>query len=149
LQKKRSSSKLNPPRTQAARREATSRAILDAAETLFSRHGRDGVTIKAVAKEVGVNTALIHYYYDDLEKMFLAVWNRRAAIVNPLLRRCLPPTHPPSALSPAAADGRRYRGSACVLPNATRPGEMVGINGGSHLSSAESSDVIFVSTYRS
>jgi AcrR family transcriptional regulator len=35
--------------------------ILDAAESLFARHGFHGVTIRQVAAEAGVDTALIHY----------------------------------------------------------------------------------------
>ena len=38
-------------------------AILDAAEGLFSRHGFHGVTVRQVAAESGVDTALIHYYF--------------------------------------------------------------------------------------
>lgn len=72
------------PRTQAERRETTMQAILDVAEMQFAHHGRDGVTIKAVAAAAGVNTALIHYYFEDLEGLFEAVWARRASVINPV-----------------------------------------------------------------
>ena len=50
--------------------------ILDAAELLFSRHGLYGVTLKDVAKLVGVH----HYYFDDKAKLFDAVFSRRAHV---------------------------------------------------------------------
>ncbi|TCM07424.1 TetR family transcriptional regulator [Sphingomonas sp. PP-CC-3G-468] len=73
-----------PARTQSERREATIQVILDEAETLFAYHGRDGVTIKAIASAAGVTPALINYYFDGLENIFEAVWSRRASILNPI-----------------------------------------------------------------
>jgi AcrR family transcriptional regulator len=57
-------------------------AILDAAEDLFSRHGFYGVTVRQVAAEVGVDTALIHYYFGAKRELFDAVFARRAEILN-------------------------------------------------------------------
>ncbi len=57
-------------------------AILDAAEALFARHGFYGVTIRQVAAEAGVDTALIHYYFGAKRELFDAVFLRRAEIVN-------------------------------------------------------------------
>jgi AcrR family transcriptional regulator len=73
-----------PARTQSERREATIQVILDEAETLFAYHGRDGVTIKAIAAAAGITPALINYYFDGLENIFEAVWSRRASILNPI-----------------------------------------------------------------
>jgi AcrR family transcriptional regulator len=56
--------------------------ILDAAEGLFARHGFYGVTIRQVAAEAGVDTALIHYYFGAKRELFDAVFLRRAEIVN-------------------------------------------------------------------
>ena len=58
------------------------RAILDAAEQLFSAHGVYGVTTRQVAAEAGVDTALIHYYFDSKRGLFDAVFARRAEILN-------------------------------------------------------------------
>jgi AcrR family transcriptional regulator len=58
------------------------RAILDAAEQLFSAHGFYGVTTRQVAAEAGVDTALIHYYFDSKRGLFDAVFARRAEILN-------------------------------------------------------------------
>ncbi len=69
-------------RAQSERREETSNQILDAAEHLFAHHGRDGVTLRAIASAAGVDTALVHYYFGDKEGVFRAVWNRRASVLN-------------------------------------------------------------------
>src|SRR5436190_1309706 len=57
-------------------------AILDAAEGLFSRHGFHGVTVRQVAAEAGVDTALIHYYFGAKRELFDHVFARRAEILN-------------------------------------------------------------------
>jgi AcrR family transcriptional regulator len=57
-------------------------AILDAAEALFSRHGFHGVTVRQVATEAGVDTALIHYYFGAKRELFDQVFARRAEILN-------------------------------------------------------------------
>jgi Transcriptional regulator len=57
-------------------------AILDAAEALFSRHGFYGVTVRQVAAEAGVDTALIHYYFGAKRELFDSVFARRAEILN-------------------------------------------------------------------
>jgi AcrR family transcriptional regulator len=56
--------------------------ILDAAEDHFSKHGFWGVTIREVAQEAKVDTALLHYYFDTKQGLFDAVFARRAEIVN-------------------------------------------------------------------
>lgn len=71
-------------KAQAERREETRNAILGAAEFLFAHHGRDGVTIKAIAARAGVDSALVHYYFTDKDGVFRAVWSRRTAVLNPL-----------------------------------------------------------------
>lgn len=76
--------KRRPRKPQALRRQETSNAILDTAERLFAHHGRDGVTIKAIAEEAGVDAALIHYYFNDKDGVFRAVWARRTAVLNPV-----------------------------------------------------------------
>ncbi len=54
--------------------------ILDEAEYLFSRHGLYGVTLKDVAKRVGVHHTLLNYYFDDKKKLFDEVFARRAQV---------------------------------------------------------------------
>lgn len=69
-------------RAQSERREEATNTILDAAEKLFALHGRDGVTLKAIATAASVDTALIHYYFGDKDRVFRAVFARRAGEVN-------------------------------------------------------------------
>lgn len=60
----------------------TRESILDAAEDLFSKHGFYGVTIREVAREAGVDTALVHYYFGAKRALFDAVFLRRAEVWN-------------------------------------------------------------------
>jgi AcrR family transcriptional regulator len=51
--------------------QATTRdAILDAAERLFARQGFAATTIKHIAAEADVNSALLYYYFDDKETLY-------------------------------------------------------------------------------
>ena len=67
-----------PKKTKAAGAGETRDAILNAAEDLFSKHGFYGVTIREVAREAGVDTALVHYYFGAKKALFDAVFIRRA-----------------------------------------------------------------------
>ncbi len=69
-----------PPKTRAV--GDTRDSILDAAEDLFSKHGFYGVTIREVAREAGVDTALVHYYFGAKRDLFDAVFIRRAEVWN-------------------------------------------------------------------
>ncbi|MBN8551372.1 MAG: TetR family transcriptional regulator [Caulobacterales bacterium] len=69
-----------PPKARAG--GDTRDSILDAAEDLFSKHGFYGVTIREVAREAGVDTALVHYYFGAKRDLFDAVFLRRAEIWN-------------------------------------------------------------------
>lgn len=70
-------------RTKKAEQRAESmEQILDAAEELFSKHGLYGVTLKDVAKQVGVHHTLLNYYFEDKKKLFDAVFARRAAVTS-------------------------------------------------------------------
>jgi AcrR family transcriptional regulator len=60
----------------------TAPVILDAAEKLFSIHGFHGVTVRAVAVECAVDSALVHYYFGTKQALFDAVFARRAAMIN-------------------------------------------------------------------
>ena len=73
------SSRARPP-TRAERRAETLEQILDTAEDLFSKHGLYGVTLKDVAKVVGVHHTLMNYYFKDKKKLFDEVFARRAIV---------------------------------------------------------------------
>ena len=71
-----------PRSRKAEQRAETMEQILDAAEELFSRHGLYGVTLKEVAKRVGVHHTLLNYYFTDKRALFDAVFARRAAVTS-------------------------------------------------------------------
>jgi len=71
-----------PPTRKAEQRAETMEQILDAAERLFSRHGLHGVTLKDVAKQVGVHHTLLNYYFADKKALFDAVFARRAGVTS-------------------------------------------------------------------
>lgn len=68
--------------TKAEQRADMIEQILDEAELLFSRHGLHGVTLKDVAKRVGVHHTLLNYYFEDKKKLFDAVFARRAVVTS-------------------------------------------------------------------
>jgi len=69
-------------RRQADRREESRERILDAAEGLFAGAGFEAVSMRQIATESGVDTALIHYYFGTKAGVIDAVLERRADMVN-------------------------------------------------------------------
>jgi AcrR family transcriptional regulator len=63
--------------------------ILDAAEALFAEHGYDGVTLRRIAREAGVDVALASYHFGKKLDLFEAVFTRRAALLNEARRDAL------------------------------------------------------------
>ena len=51
-------------------------AILDAAERLFARQGFTATTIKQIANDAAVNSALLYYYYESKEMLYRAMLQR-------------------------------------------------------------------------
>ena len=74
--------KPKPPTRKAEQRAETMEQILDAAEELFSKHGLYGVTLKDVAKRVGVHHTLLNYYFADKKALFDSVFARRAGVTS-------------------------------------------------------------------
>jgi AcrR family transcriptional regulator len=64
--------------SKAEQRAETIEQILDTAEQLFSQHGLYGVTLKDVARRVGVHHTLMNYYFSDKKSLFDKVFARRA-----------------------------------------------------------------------
>ena len=73
----------------AEQRAETMEAIYDAAEDLFSKHGLHGVTLKDVARQVGVHHTLLNYYFTDKKALFDAVFARRAVVTSERRMRAL------------------------------------------------------------
>lgn len=63
--------------------------ILDTAEELFSKHGLYGVTLKDVARRLGVHHTLMNYYFRDKKKLFDTVFARRAVVTSSLRMKAL------------------------------------------------------------
>ena len=53
--------------------------ILDAAERLFAERGIDGVSVRAILAEAGVNAALANYHFGSREGLIDAILRRRLA----------------------------------------------------------------------
>ena len=68
--------------TKAEQRAETIEQMLDEAEYLFSKHGLHGVTLKDIAKRVGVHHTLLNYYFEDKKSLFDAVFARRAVVTS-------------------------------------------------------------------
>src|ERR1700730_602660 len=76
----------------AARRKMTNRKagprpgkerILNAAERLFARHGFDGISVRDITEEAGVDVALVSSHCGGRRELFAAVFQRRAELLNP------------------------------------------------------------------
>jgi AcrR family transcriptional regulator len=65
------------------RRGATEQRILDAAHAVFLRTGTAGARMQEIAREAGVNSALLHYYFRSKDRLAEAVFHRAAAQLLP------------------------------------------------------------------
>jgi len=69
-----------PKRTRPSRdAEATRTAILDAAEEEFARNGLEAARTESIAAHTGVTKAMIYYYFQSKEDLYLAVLRRAFA----------------------------------------------------------------------
>jgi AcrR family transcriptional regulator len=67
----------------------TEQRILDAAHAVFVRRGTAGARTQEIAKEAGVNSALLHYYFRSKERLADAVFQRAAGELLPTVIRIL------------------------------------------------------------
>lgn len=58
---------------------ATQKRLLDAAEREFAQRGFAGARLKDIAASAGVQTTLIHHYFDDKQGLYRAVLDRALA----------------------------------------------------------------------
>src|SRR3984893_9520930 len=56
----------------------TEQRILDAANTVFLRRGTAGARMEEIAREAGVNQALLHYYFRTKDRLAEAVFRHAA-----------------------------------------------------------------------
>ncbi|MBW3085191.1 HTH-type transcriptional regulator BetI [Austwickia sp. TVS 96-490-7B] len=94
------------PRTRRGPRhadaESTRAAILRAARSSFSHHGYAGTSLRAIARDVGVDASLLSYYFGSKENLF-----NQAMELPPSPRDVVADalTHPPHALGEALTRG--------------------------------------------
>lgn len=69
--------------------------ILDAAESLFATRGFSATTIKMIASESGLNSALIYYYYDSKATLYRHVIERVIQEIRNEAGKRISPTTPP------------------------------------------------------
>src|SRR6202046_5581195 len=50
----------------------TKSEIVEAAKRVFAAKGYDGASLRAVAREAGVDPALVHHYFDGKASLFVA-----------------------------------------------------------------------------
>ncbi|MGA0560203.1 TetR/AcrR family transcriptional regulator [Larkinella sp. VNQ87] len=55
--------------------ESTEERIKEAAKKVFLEKGFDGTTTRDIAKEAGINSALMNYYFRSKEKLFQSIFN--------------------------------------------------------------------------
>ena len=67
----------------------TEQRILDAAHAVFLRRGTAGARTQEIAKEAGVNSALLHYYFRTKDRLAEAVFRRAASQLMPAVIRIL------------------------------------------------------------
>jgi AcrR family transcriptional regulator len=60
-----------------SKEKATETLILDAAMKVFTQRGYDGARTEDIAREAGINRALLHYYFRDKQTMFNLIFETR------------------------------------------------------------------------
>ncbi|HEX2601441.1 MAG TPA: TetR/AcrR family transcriptional regulator [Gemmatimonadaceae bacterium] len=67
----------------------TEQRILDAARRVFLRDGTAGTRMQEIAREAGVNQALLHYYFRSKERLSTAVFQQIAGRIFPTIAQVL------------------------------------------------------------
>ncbi|MGP0032881.1 MAG: TetR/AcrR family transcriptional regulator [Acidimicrobiales bacterium] len=100
--------------------------IIEAAQRVFATKGYDGTSLRAVAREAGVDPALVHHYFDGKASLFVA------AMALPFDPRSVHENHSASGASGASiitgfitmwdrAEGTGSSFAACVAGMAASP----------------------------
>jgi AcrR family transcriptional regulator len=63
---------------QGAGQQDTRESLLDAAEALLVEEGYASVTSRRVAERAGTNAALVYYYFDSMDGLFVELFRRNA-----------------------------------------------------------------------
>jgi len=73
----------HPRRRQPAKDGDTERRILDAAHGVFLRRGTAGARMQEIARDAGVNQALLHYYFRTKEQLARAAFEHAGSQLMP------------------------------------------------------------------
>jgi AcrR family transcriptional regulator len=65
-----------PARRSSVDDSTTRTALLDAAQALMLEGGYAAVTTRRIAAKAGVNSALVYYYFDTMDGLFIALFRR-------------------------------------------------------------------------
>jgi AcrR family transcriptional regulator len=98
--------------SQAERREATARAVLEAAMRLFGEAGFDAVTVDEIAAAAGVAKGAVYHYFPSKEALFEAVLERTSVELAERIRGRM---RAPDGLA-AIAEGARLYFEGCADP---------------------------------
>jgi len=86
--------------------EEKRRRILDAAEEIMLKDGYAAISSRSVAAAVGIQAPLVHYYFQSLDDLFVAVLQRRAGRNVELMAEALKSAEPLRAWWELASDPR-------------------------------------------
>jgi AcrR family transcriptional regulator len=67
---------MSPPRRRAADDSSRRGALLDAAEAIMIEEGYAAVSSRRLATKAGVNPALVYYYFDTMDGLFIELFRR-------------------------------------------------------------------------
>jgi AcrR family transcriptional regulator len=67
---------MSPPRRRAADDSSSRKALLDAAEAIMIEEGYAAVSSRRLATKAGVNSALVYYYFDTMDGLFIELFRR-------------------------------------------------------------------------
>jgi AcrR family transcriptional regulator len=90
----------------------TRKAILDASEILFARHGYQGTGLRDIAAQAGVRQSLVHYHFGNKHEIFSAVVDRKLGMLVEIIAQSFADA---DAVSPAGLDIEQTV-AAFVLP---------------------------------
>ncbi|MFE9325069.1 TetR/AcrR family transcriptional regulator [Nocardia sp. NPDC052278] len=69
---------MKPGRTADPENSATRAALLDAAEQIMLEEGYAAVTTRRLATRAGANSALVYYYFGNMDNLFIELFRRGA-----------------------------------------------------------------------
>jgi TetR/AcrR family transcriptional regulator len=84
-----SSFRVNLPPKAKRNAEATKASILDAALKEFAEQGLAGARVDEIARSASVNKALLYYYFESKERLFVGVIRRAFLAITDALRAAL------------------------------------------------------------